>query len=155
MVHRFISMHVYYVEIADYAQSMLPNMKKQIYNFYKEMLPKKKVWLQYVKSKTETVNKDLVEDIAKYYEVGATDALSYIAVMTKEEIPIILGEMGKDEKEIKETIKMSRLEELLYSAEEHGRRQQMFEEIKKVRTEDPKLSLEQQYEQAYQNVMKT
>jgi hypothetical protein len=50
---------------------------------------------------------------------------------------------------------MSRLEELLYSAEEHGRRQQMFEEIKKVRTEDPKLSLEQQYEQAYQNIMKT
>ena len=105
MVHRFVSMHVYYVEIADYAQSMLPNMKKQIYNFYKEMLPKKKVWLQYVKSKTETVNKDLVEDIAKYYEVGATDALSYIAVMTKEEIPIILGEMGKDEKEIKKPLK--------------------------------------------------
>ena len=105
MVHRFVSMHVYYVEIADYAQSMLPTMKKQIYNFYKEMLPKKKVWLQYVKSKTETINKDLVEDIAKYYEVGAADALSYIAVMTKEEIPIILGEMGKDKKEIKKLLK--------------------------------------------------
>ena len=50
---------------------------------------------------------------------------------------------------------MSRLEELLWSAEEHGRRQQMFEEIKKVRIENPKLNLEQQYEQAYQNVMKT
>ena len=50
---------------------------------------------------------------------------------------------------------MSKLEELLYSAEEHGKRQQMFEEIKKVKTEDPKLTLEQQYEQAYQNVMKT
>ena len=50
---------------------------------------------------------------------------------------------------------MSRLEELLYSAEEHGKRQQMFEEIKKVKTEDPKLTLEQQYEQAYQNIMKT
>ena len=50
---------------------------------------------------------------------------------------------------------MSRLEELLWSAEEHGKRQQMFEEIKKVRTEYPKLNLEQQYEQAYQNVMKT
>ena len=105
MVHRFVSMHVYYVEIADYAQSMLPTMKKQIYNFYKEMLPKKKAWLQYVKSKTETINKDLGEDIAKYYEVGAADALSYIAVMTKEEIPIILGEMGKDEKEIKKLLK--------------------------------------------------
>ena len=105
MVHRFVSMHVYYVEITDYAQSMLPTMKKQIYNFYKEMLPKKKVWLQYVKSKTETINKDLVEDIAKYYEVGAADARSYIAVMTKEEIPIILSEMGKDEKEIKKLLK--------------------------------------------------
>ena len=105
MVHRFISMSPYYVEVADYAQSMLPTMKKEIYNFYREMLPKKKVWLQYVKSKTETVNKDLVEDIAKYYEVGAADARSYIAVMTKEEIPIILSEMGKDEKEIKKLLK--------------------------------------------------
>ena len=50
---------------------------------------------------------------------------------------------------------MSKLEELLWSAEEHGKRQQMFEELKKVRIEDPKLTLEQQYEQAYQNVMKT
>ena len=50
---------------------------------------------------------------------------------------------------------MSKLEELLYSAEEHGKRQQMFKEIKKLKTEDPKLTLEQQYEQSYQNVMKT
>ncbi len=50
---------------------------------------------------------------------------------------------------------MSRLEELLYSAEEHGKRQQMFEEISKVRDQNPKFNLEQQYEQAYQNVMKT
>ena len=105
MVHRFISMSPYYVEVADYAQSMLPTMKKEIYNFYREMIPKRKVWLQYIKSKTEAVNKDLVEDIAKYYEVGAADALSYIAVMTKEEISITLGEMGKDEKEIKKLLK--------------------------------------------------
>ena len=50
---------------------------------------------------------------------------------------------------------MSKLEELLWSAEEHGKRHQMFKELKKVRTENPKLTLEQQYEQAYQNVMKT
>jgi len=50
---------------------------------------------------------------------------------------------------------MSKLEDLLWSAEEHGKRQQMFNEIKKLKTENPKLTLEQQYEQAYQNVMKT
>ena len=105
MVHRFISMSPYYVEVADYAQSMLPTMKKQIYNFYKEMIPKRKVWLQYIKSKTKTVNKDLIENIAKYYEVGVTDATSYFEVMTKEEISIILNEMGKDSKEIKKLLK--------------------------------------------------
>ena len=105
MVHRFISMSPYYVEVADYAQSMLPTMKKEIYNFYREMIPKRKVWLQYIKSKTKTVNKDLIEDIAKYYEVGAVDATSYITVMTKEKISIILSEMGKDNKEIKKLLK--------------------------------------------------
>ena len=105
MVHRFISMSPYYVEVADYAQSMLPTMKKQIYNFYREMIPKRKVWLQYIKSKTKTINKDLVEDIAKYYEVGIVDATSYVTVMTKEEISIVLSEMGKDNKEIKKLLK--------------------------------------------------
>jgi hypothetical protein len=105
MVHRFISMSPYYVEVADYAQSMLPTMKKEIYNFYREMIPKRKVWLQYIKSKTKAVNKDLIEDIAKYYEVGITDATSYFKVMTKEEISIILNEMGKDSKEIKKLLK--------------------------------------------------
>ena len=105
MVHRFISMSPYYVEVADYAQSMLPTMKKEIYNFYREMIPKRKVWLQYIKSKTKTVNKNLIEDIAKYYEIGAADTLSYIAVMTKEEISIVLSEMGKDNKEIKKLLK--------------------------------------------------
>jgi len=50
---------------------------------------------------------------------------------------------------------MSKLEELLWSAEEHGKRQQMFKEIKKIRTQNPNLTLEQQYEQAYLKVMKT
>ena len=50
---------------------------------------------------------------------------------------------------------MSKLEELLWSAEEHGKRQQMFKELKKLKNQNLKLTLEQQYEQAYQNVMKT
>ena len=50
---------------------------------------------------------------------------------------------------------MSYIEELLYSAESYGKRHQMFKELEKIRIENPKLNLEQQYEQAYQNVMKT
>ena len=50
---------------------------------------------------------------------------------------------------------MTYIEDLLYSAEEHGKRQQMFKEIEKVKFQNPRLNLEQQYEQAYKNVMKT
>ena len=105
MVHRFISMNVYYVEIADYAQSMLPNMKKEIYNFYKEMIPKNKTYLKYVKQQTKGYSKDLLEKIANYYEVGIREARSYIAVMKKNELTQILSEMGLEDKEIKKLLK--------------------------------------------------
>ena len=48
-----------------------------------------------------------------------------------------------------------RLEELLYSAEEHGKRQQMFEEIERLKLAYPSLKREDLYQRAYQNVMKT
>jgi hypothetical protein len=105
MVHRFISMHVYYVEIADLAQGLMPNNKKEIYNFYREMIPKRKIWLQYIKTKNKEVNKELISHIASYYEVGLREARSYINVITDEEIPIILGEMGLEDKEIKKLLK--------------------------------------------------
>ena len=105
MVHRFISMSPYYVEVADYAQSLMPQNKKEIYNFYKEMIPKRKVWLQYIKPKNKEIKKELIEKIASYYEVGFSDARSYINVITDEEMPIILGEMGLDDKEIKKLLK--------------------------------------------------
>ena len=50
---------------------------------------------------------------------------------------------------------MSYIEELLYSAESYGKRNKMFEEVKKIREKNSKLSLEEQYQQAYQNIMKT
>ena len=49
---------------------------------------------------------------------------------------------------------MSKLEELLYSAEEHGQRFKMFGEIQKLKLEYPNLSLEKIYEKAYQKVMR-
>ena len=105
MVHRFISMSPYYVEIADYAQSMLPTMKKEIYNFYREIIPKRKIWLQYIKTKNKKINKELIKKIAEYYEIGTSDAHSYINIITDKEMFIILGEMGLDNKEIKKLLK--------------------------------------------------
>ena len=50
---------------------------------------------------------------------------------------------------------MSQLEDLVYSALEHGKRDEMFAEIAKLRTANPNLPLEKLYNMAYQEVMKT
>ena len=106
MVHRFISTNLSYTELANYAQTLMPNMKKDIYNFYKEMIPKRKGYFKYIKKKSMFApNKELVEQIASYFKVGSAEASSYIEILDKNELASILGEMGEDKKEIKKLLK--------------------------------------------------
>lgn len=48
-----------------------------------------------------------------------------------------------------------KLEDLIYSAEEHGKRDQLFEEVAKIKSHSTDMSLQEIYEEAYQTVMKT
>lgn len=105
MVHRFISMNLYYTELANYAQSLMPNNKKEIYNFYKEMLPRRKAFFKYVKTKTKSPNKELVEKITSYFEIGSSEASTYIDLMSRNDMTDILKEMGVEDKEIKKLLK--------------------------------------------------
>ncbi len=105
MVHRFISMNLYCVELANYAQTLMPTNKKEIYNFYKEMLPKKKAFFRYIKSKTKQPNKELVEKVAFYFKVGLVEASTYIDLIGKEGLTDMLGMMGIENKEIKKLLK--------------------------------------------------
>ena len=50
---------------------------------------------------------------------------------------------------------MSRIEELIYSAYEHGQRTQLLETVSKIRISNPKIPLEDVYDMAYSEVMKT
>ena len=50
---------------------------------------------------------------------------------------------------------MSRLEDLLYSAEEHGKRHELLARVGEIRVDNPRIKLEDIYERAYKEVMKT
>ena len=91
MVHRFLSMNRYYIDIVNYVQKMNPQSKKEIYTIYKEMIPKKKLWLKYLKKETRTNTKKLSEYIGK------------------EGIKNILSNIGIEEKESKKIIKESKI----------------------------------------------
>ena len=98
-------MNLYYTEIANIAQSLMPNNKKEIYNFYKEMIPKRKTFFKYIKSKNKSASKELVEKIASYFKVGEAEGSSYIDILGKENILSLLREMGIEQKEAKKIMK--------------------------------------------------
>ena len=109
MVHRFLSMNKYYIDIVNYVQKMNPQSKKEIYTIYKEMIPKKKLWLKYLKKESKTNTKKISEYIGEYMEVGLREANDYISILGKEGSKNILSSMGIEDKEIKKIIKESKI----------------------------------------------
>jgi hypothetical protein len=105
MVHRFVSMYQGYIEIANLAQKFSPTDKKGIYNFYCEMLPRKKMFLKYIKSKTKQNTSEILEPMVKYFECSFVEANEYINLLDKEDIKDILIKLGINDKEIKKLTK--------------------------------------------------
>ena len=99
MIHRYLSMDINYIDIVNYVQKINPQNKKQIYSIYREMIPKQKVWLKYVKSKTPKKNTELVDYVAKYFECSLGEADHYIDILRETGVRGLLGEMGVDIKE--------------------------------------------------------
>ncbi len=50
---------------------------------------------------------------------------------------------------------MSRIEELVYSAYDHGKREALLNEVGKLKLENSYMKLDELYEEAYKNVMNT
>jgi hypothetical protein len=50
---------------------------------------------------------------------------------------------------------MSRIEELVYSAHEYGKRKVLLELVSEIRAKSPSTKLEDAYDSAYQQIMKT
>ena len=105
MIHRFVSMYKGYIEIANLAQKFSPTDKKGIYSFYCEMLPRKKMFLRYIKSKTKQNIKEILEPMVKYFECSFVEANEYVNLLSREDIKEILIKLGINDKEIKKLIK--------------------------------------------------
>ena len=105
MVHRYLSMYIGYIDIVNYVQKINPTNKKQIYSIYREMIPKQKVWLKYIKSQTPKKNAELVDYVAEYFECSLGEADHYIDILREAGVRGILWKMGIDEKEQNKLVK--------------------------------------------------
>lgn len=108
MIHRFISMYQPYVEIVNYIQGLDIKDKKQVYEIYRELLPKKSIFAKYIKNQTENPSSSLADYISLYYQVSLREVYNYLEILPTDVIKEILEELGVDEKEIKKLTKVGK-----------------------------------------------
>ena len=82
-----------YIDVVNYVQKVNPQSKKQIYSIYREMLPKRKVYLKYVKNQNKRNNQELAEYIADYLECSLGEADEYIDLLQDIGVRDILWKM--------------------------------------------------------------
>ena len=109
MIHRYLSMNMGYIDIVNYVQKINPQSKKQIYSIYREMLPKRKVYLKYVKNENKRNYQELAEYIADYLECSLGEADEYIDILQDIGVRSILWKMGVEEDETEKLIKKAKL----------------------------------------------
>jgi hypothetical protein len=105
MVHRFVSMYEGYTEVANYGQRIPYPDKEKTYKYYCSMLPKKNVFLKYIKSSKKKPSNSLLQYVANFYTISLGEAEDYLYILKKEGIEHILEKSGVDDKEIKKLLK--------------------------------------------------
>ncbi len=102
MINRYLSMSEGYVEIVNIVQkNVFQRTPEQVYNIYRDIIPKRKIWLQYIKSKSEKFDPELLGYVAQYYECSEREAKQYIPMLKNEQLKDILEGFGLDKKQIK------------------------------------------------------
>jgi len=111
LINRWLSMNMDLIEIVDmFQQYTIGELdRKHVYQLYQELLPKRKMYNKYIKAKdSDKYNKELLEFVAKHYQVSIREATEYVAMLLdidKELVVDILRKYGKTDKEIKSLMK--------------------------------------------------
>ena len=103
MVNRYLSMKEDFLPFVNHFQKytieVMPH--KSVYQFYCNLLPKKKTFLRYLSGKKGKTNDAVVPFIMKYFEVSKSQASEYYTLMSKDDLISLVKKFGKSDKEIK------------------------------------------------------
>ena len=106
MINRFLSMNVDFVDAVNICQEHTFQMEdKDVYNLYKNLIPKQKKFLRYIKGKKDKYPTKLLKFLANHFEVSQREIVDYIPMIDKTYIEQLGKQYGKNKKQIKEMIK--------------------------------------------------
>ena len=97
-------MNVWLAQVPDLIEIVNESQKQQIpnrdhYNFWLQVLPKKRLNSRWIKAKKKQYSKDVVNHIAAFYNVGSSEIYDSISILDEQQIKNILSEMGISDKE--------------------------------------------------------
>jgi hypothetical protein len=105
MINKYVSMSPDYIELVNYVQRIPYENKQQIYSIYREMIPKRKVFLKYIGSKKKKQNLELADYIAQYFHCSLGEADEYIDILQKNGVRSILYKMGMEDEIVDKLLK--------------------------------------------------
>lgn len=104
MINRFISMKENYIDFVNAIQKY-PVSKELLYNYYCQLIPKRKTFFRYIKPKKSTLNSNLITILAKYFELSKREIKDNYQLIGKDLSQNILQNIGIDDKQIKKLLK--------------------------------------------------
>jgi hypothetical protein len=110
MINRWLSMAKEYADVIDKTQKYYNLPKRAHYKMLCGVLPKRKVFTRYVKSKrNKKYNPDLVDALTRNYEVSKTEVKGYIDLAMNDELLLlniknVLQRYGFSEKDINKLV---------------------------------------------------
>lgn len=105
MIHRFLSMNPEYIEFVNLIQNIPYTEKEKIYKLYLYTIPKKNMFLKYIKSTRTKTREELLQHLASHYECSLREADEYYHMLHNDTIKGILQKRGVEDKEIKKLLK--------------------------------------------------
>ena len=104
MINRFISMNSNYIDIVNLIQRYPDCLKRKVYQFYCELLPKQKAFFKYIKASAKD-NPETIKAIAEYYQCSTREAKEYINIADIDNIKneLNLGQPGTNKKRRKKS----------------------------------------------------
>lgn len=105
VINRYVSMDIRYIELVNYIQTIPYDNKKQLYQIYREMIPKQKTFFKYLKTTKRKKNMDVLDYIAKHFECSLGEAEEYLDILRETGARRVLYDMGVEDKEIEKLLK--------------------------------------------------
>jgi len=90
MIHRFVSMDSTYIEVVNIIQRYPNASRKHVYNFYCDVLPKKKTFFRYIKPSNKW-DKEILSKVADYCNISIREAKDCVTVLTNDALNNILN----------------------------------------------------------------